>query len=328
MDPSQLPPQILRVPPEDREEALRLVFRGMGEAERRQQIAMLVEAERRFDEVAPAAAASTGLARQAATGEAAWNGLFAAYRGRRIVGAILGQPQPGRLAALWPPQLVGDEPPPSALRLLDRTDQYFLDQGIQIAQALLDARGASDAEVLLRGGFVYLADLVYLVCDNGQFPAAEPLTALEFESWTARRQQRLSAIVDATYTETLDCPALNGVRQVEDVLAGYRASGVFDAERWWLVREEGRDGGCLILADFPRQDTWELVYMGVVPGGRGHGLGGQMVRRAQWLARRAGRSRLVLAVDARNTPALGIYAAAGFQAFDRRAACVKVYRPP
>jgi ribosomal protein S18 acetylase RimI-like enzyme len=152
--------------------------------------------------------------------------------------------------------------------------------------------------------------------------------ALEFQAWTAAEHQRLAAIVQATYAATLDCPAMNGVREVQDVLAGYRATGVFDAGRWWIVRHEGRDVGCLILADFPEQDTWELVYMGIVPGVRGRGWGGQMVRRAQWLARRAGRSRVVLAVDAENAPALRIYGAAGFRAFERRSVYVKRYRQP
>jgi ribosomal protein S18 acetylase RimI-like enzyme len=314
MDATQLPPQILGVPPKDREEALRLVFRRLGESERREQRAMLVE--------------PGGPLPEAAMGGAAWDGLFAAYRDGRMVGAIFGQPQPGRFAVLWPPQLAGDEPPASALQLLCAVDQYFAERGVQIAQAMLEAVAPSDAEVLLRGGFVHLADLVYLVCSSSGFPAAEPRIALEFQAWTAAEHQRLAAIVEATYAETLDCPAMNGVREVQDVLAGYRATGVFDAGRWWIVRHAGRDVGCLILADFPEQDTWELVYMGIVPGVRGRGWGGQMVRRAQWLARRSGRSRVVLAVDAQNAPALRIYGAAGFRPFERRSVYVKRYRQP
>ena len=41
-------------------------------------------------------------------------------------------------------------------------------------------------------------------------------------------------------------------------------------------------------------------------------------------ARQAERKRLVLAVDAANEPALRMYAAAGFQAWDRRSVFVRV----
>ncbi len=124
--------------------------------------------------------------------------------------------------------------------------------------------------------------------------------------------------MDRTYEGTLDCPRLNGVRSTEDVLATYRRSGEFDPARWFLVRLEEQDVGCLLLADHPRNEQWELIYVGLVPSARGRGLGRQLVRHAQWLVRQAGRRRLVLSVDAANGPAIGLYASEGFVAWDRR----------
>ena len=74
----------------------------------------------------------------------------------------------------------------------------------------------------------------------------------------------------------------------------------------------GVDVGCLLIADWPQNDQWELIYMGVVPEARGRGYGVAVVRQAQWLAGCAGRQRLVLAVDTANEPAMRVYAAAGF----------------
>jgi GNAT superfamily N-acetyltransferase len=102
------------------------------------------------------------------------------------------------------------------------------------------------------------------------------------------------------------------------VLAGYRAIGDFDPDRWMIVRKQDADVGLLLLADEPAGNAWELVYMGVVPAARGQGLGVAMIRRAQWLAGQARRSRLTAAVDAANWPAVAAYAAAGFTAWDRR----------
>jgi RimJ/RimL family protein N-acetyltransferase len=50
-----------------------------------------------------------------------------------------------------------------------------------------------------------------------------------------------------------------------------------------------------------------------------------MVRYAQWRAGQAGRARLVLAVDAANGPAIRLYAAAGFQAWDRRTVYARIF---
>ena len=87
----------------------------------------------------------------------------------------------------------------------------------------------------------------------------------------------------------------------------------------------GDDVGCLLLTDFPEHENWELTYMGVAPSARGNGWGAHIVRYAQWRARLADRLRLVLAVDADNGPAITLYAAAGFQAWERRTVFVKVF---
>jgi ribosomal protein S18 acetylase RimI-like enzyme len=100
---------------------------------------------------------------------------------------------------------------------------------------------------------------------------------------------------------------------------------VFDPQRWLIVGEGRHDIGCLLLADYPRDDQWELVYMGLVREARGRGLGAAIVRHAQWLARQAERSRLVLAVDADNWPAIAVYVACGFVTWDHRSVYVRVF---
>jgi ribosomal protein S18 acetylase RimI-like enzyme len=64
--------------------------------------------------------------------------------------------------------------------------------------------------------------------------------------------------------------------------------------------------------------------MGIVPTSRGAGWGVEIARQAEWLAGVASRGRVVLAVDAENSPAVRMYAAAGFQAWDRRHVFVRV----
>ena len=52
-------------------------------------------------------------------------------------------------------------------------------------------------------------------------------------------EQRIGAVVTRTYEGSLDGPQIEGVRAIDDVLAGYRASGPFSAERWLVASRGG-----------------------------------------------------------------------------------------
>jgi ribosomal protein S18 acetylase RimI-like enzyme len=132
----------------------------------------------------------------------------------------------------------------------------------------------------------------------------------------------MARVVERTYTGSLDCRAIDGVRRVEDVLTGYQGTGKFDPDLWLLARHEGADVGCLLLAPGA---AWELVYLGVVPEARSRGFGTSMVRHAQWLAKQAGCERMTLAVDAANEPAIRVYSAAGFTAWERMCVFLRVF---
>ena len=241
------------------------------------------------------------------------------------MGSIFSQIQPGKYAQVWLPCLVQNEAAGTAVNLLRATVEW-LDQGrVCMAQILSEAVDAEDEKTLCEGGFDYLTDLLYLVCLDDDFPHAALPCPLEFEVYNSQNHHRLARIVDATYRETLDCPKLNHVRQLDDVLEGYRATGDFFTGRWLIVRYENRDVGCLLLADHPRYENMELVYMGVIPENRGQHWGADIARRAQWVARQAGRPRLVLAVDASNRPAIDLYASVGFRTWDQRRIYYRIF---
>lgn len=297
-------PLITAVVPARRAEALQLVFSYLTPEDQQRQVEAALDAS--------------------ATLPGGLDGLWAAYRGDRLVAAALAQTQPGRTANVWLPRTAAGEPSATAQRLLGAVGDWLNTQDIRVAQVLLETVAEGEADLLRQGGFECLTDLLYLVCTENQFPIEPPRGPLQFEPYLASSHRRLAALVEATYQQTLDCPQLNGVRQVEDVLAGYRAAGVFHPSQWLIVRHRQQDIGCLLLADYPREENWELVYMGVATDLRGHGWGLDILRHAQWLTRQAGRQRLVLAVDAENEPAIRIYAAAGFAAWDRRTAYAKI----
>jgi ribosomal protein S18 acetylase RimI-like enzyme len=258
-------------------------------------------------------------------------GVIEARQGNRLIGAVVCQVQSGRTAVVWPPRVVAGTPAGMGSRLLNEVVHGLSGKNVRLASALLTKEDPRDEEVFLAAGFAHLTDLLYLVSTIEEFPFSGPSTPLDFEPYRPEIHSRLASIVQATYVGSLDCPQLDGVRDVNDVLAGYRDTGEFSPERWLVVRHEGRDVGCLLLADHPQEDTWELVYMGLIAAVRGRGWGKWLVRQAQWLTRQAGRSRLVVAVDAANGPAIELYGASGFRGWDQRRVYAMVFperRPP
>ncbi len=324
--------QIRPTPVAGRAAALRLVFQNLNNDVRVRQIEASAAA---LDGIKPEDA---GLF-EAIEGEAAAN--------REPIGAIWVQLMPGRVGSIWPPQtlkraraeeasqspaasaspLTPDVEAALAGQLMAASEKLARRYGIRLLQALLPTDAGPAAESLGLAGFEHLADLLYLVSSAQAFPTAAPVEPLQYEAYSLAAAQRFGAVIERTYQDTLDCPQLDGIRTIDEVLEGYQAVGRFSPELWMLVQRDGRDVGCLLLADHPEQRIWELVYMGIVPEARGVGLGLTLARQAQWRAKRAGAERLVLAVDAANAPALRMYSAAGFVAWDRRSVFTKALRP-
>lgn len=261
---------------------------------------------------------------EAALAEIRWgrlsqDGILQACRGGRLVGASFTQVLLGRTANFWPPQALSSEPRETVQRLIGAAIDWMRGAGVRVAHALLEGRPhPSDVMRLEEAGFARLAELYYLLSEEEDFPAEPPAGPLLFEPYTPEKYERLCQIVEQTYEATRDCPGLDGVRNAAEVLEGYGALGDPPPQHWMFVRDGRRDVGCLLIGDHPEHENCELTYMGLSRSARGNRWGLQIARQAQWVARRLGRPRLVLAVDAGNGPARRAYARAGFRGFDRR----------
>ncbi len=119
-------------------------------------------------------------------------------------------------------------------------------------------------------------------------------------------------LLDATFQKSLDCPALNGLRGGEEVLQSFLLDQVWDSQLpWELLCDGPRPIGCALLNRHPR-DINELVYIGLIDGYRGRGLGQRLVQSAIQISRDQGAEMLVTAVDSQNWPACNIYHNLGF----------------
>lgn len=264
---------------------------------------------------------------RAGDGEA-WDGLLVAMASggaaTEVVGATWVQQAPGNTAIVWPPTAECG----AADHLLRAAARWCDGRSIPLAQLSATDRDGFCAEQLAECGFSWLADLLYMYADAATNAAGQGPDEgeLQFVSNAGDKPQRLEMLIEQTYVGTQDCPALDGLRSMSDVLAGYRAQGRHCPEHWYFVQIGGADVGVLILADHAAAGNCELIYMGVVPAARGAGIGSRIVMRALEAAATVGARRLVLAVDAANGPAVDLYKRAGFAEWDRRtvyAHCVR-----
>jgi GNAT superfamily N-acetyltransferase len=294
--------------PGEREAALRLLFRGVPAGERERRVGRAL-----------------GLLRG---GEIDPAGLLVERGPGGVEAALVCLPVAGASALFWPPSSVPD------LRAGEREDRlvahargWLRGRGSKLAQALLADDEHHLAPPLVRNGFAHVTQLWYLRHDlkipPGGVPAADRLRVVPYDP--ADPGPFRAALV-RTYEGTLDCPEVNGVRTVDEIIAGHQAQGAFDAGRWWLAYAGGDPVGVLLLAELPDEGAWEVAYLGVVPGARRRGFGRELLLRGLARARQAGAGSVTLSVDGRNHSARALYRGAGFEPYDRREVYLAVWR--
>ncbi len=150
---------------------------------------------------------------------------------------------------------------------------------------------------------------------------------LKYQAYNPLKPSLFHQTLQNTYKDTLDCPELNGVRRVEDVVVGHRGQSLFDPDLWLLALANGEPVGVLLLMRSPESYDWEISYVGVTPEvRRRRGFGCELVVKALSQARAAGAPNLTLSVDARNHPARELYEVLGFETYDRREVFLAVWK--
>jgi ribosomal protein S18 acetylase RimI-like enzyme len=144
-------------------------------------------------------------------------------------------------------------------------------------------------------------------------PIANPLDFTPAGDGTA-----LARALEATYTDTLDCPELCGLRHTRDVITSHMATGEFDPKRWWIIRRSGAPEGCCLLNHCPANRAVELVYLGISPNLRGRRLARRLLIHALTRVDAPDAREITCAVDTRNTPAVKLYHSMGFRNFGSR----------
>ncbi len=243
--------------------------------------------------------------------------VFQATDGDRLIGALFSQARPDGSILLWPPRGVDDATEKS---LFDAFGNRCAKKRTKLAVMLADLQQSVDiAKMKRQGGFEYVSELVYLVCQptDAETNTDERITFVPMRHENESDFPRMVDLVRETYRNTLDFPQLVGITPTDDVLEGYKLGAVFRPELWFFVQQDGKDVGSLLLTD-QSDEQMELTYMGIVEEHRGFGFGNSMVAFAKQTAAVWKRPFLLTSVDEQNTAAVRAYLGRGFVAWDRK----------
>lgn len=254
------------------------------------------------------------------TGELVPEGLVVSRDSHGLVAAMIAAPLPGGGAVVWPPQARPSfaDPERAADLLVETASALMRRACVKMAQALVMPEHAELAAPLLRHGYRHVTRLSYMrhfldlsALDLGR---ADRLT---YQAFADCDRAVFGNALERSYAGTLDCPEINGVRTIDEVIAGHQAGG-FDPGRWWLAWRGDRPAGVLLVNDEDEWGGWDIAYIGVVPEARRQGIGRTLLIKALLEAKTIETPLVSLAVDARNLPARSLYHQVGFEEFEQR----------
>jgi mycothiol synthase len=293
--------------PDELEPAIRLLFQNLTPEEQDQRVANTLHL--------------------VGSGELDPHGIFITRVSAGITGAQVCLPIVGSNALIWPPQVVDD-----ALRqeredhLIRHACAWLRTRGTKLAQCLLVPDELPQAEALLRNGFVHLTHLWYLRHNlEVSVTLLDTPVRLDYQTY-ADNPELFHQVLLRSYVGTLDCPEINDLRSVAEIVAGHQAQGRFDPRRWWLALAGNSTVGVALVSEMSESGDWDVAYLGVVPEVRRRGHAREMMLKVLFEARGAGVARVSLCVDGRNEPAWNLYRSLGFEPYDRREVLLAIWR--
>lgn len=291
-------------PPELRQQAFQLVLRQMGP-----------------EQVGPLVAS---LEKLAAQGVDVFATLWVAMDEDSLIGASWVQPMIGKVATLWLPQFIDQRSPQSGERLAQAALKASRDLPVHLIQTLVPPEQRADGALLSHLGFEPLATLHFLRWElaSARQPVATVDSRLSLTPGAGENRPLLKQLLADSYLDTLDCPRLDGLRQLDDTIDGYQSVGEYQPGLWSIVMWQGQPAGVVLINLYSGMNHWELVYMGLAPRFRGQGLGRQLLELIRREGIDSGVNQVVLAVDAANVPARQIYEEVGFTEWGIRLAYI------
>ena len=219
-----------------------------------------------------------------AAGEISSEGIFVARGPEGLRGVQICVPLPGASGLFWLPRT---RPVDAGLenQLVHFALDWLGERGTKLAQAFLSPEDSPGSGPLLHCGFQAVTRPPLSRTWPGS--VSPPLPAHRDYILVPIRKRIGSFFTRplCTYEATQDCPELNGVRTIEEIIAGHHGQSGYHPDRWWLACEGNRPVGVAMVNEITDVKAWDLSYLGIVPEARGRGLGrelaGHVLRTAQ-----------------------------------------------
>ena len=247
-----------------------------------------------------------------------------------MLGSVLLVPNHGSTAMLFVGQAAGWSDTSAVVELIKAVCDGPGRSGVSVIQSLIDPGQVVEGQVLERAGLSRLAKLIYMqrAIEPGEHRVPRP-TAMggcdhpTILTYSEATHADFARAIQASYIDTLDCPGLVGMRKIDQIIAGHKGTGRYDPRNWLAYYDPaGQPIAVLLLAEVAQGSGMELVYLGVARDYRGKGVGGVLMQYAVSETARLGGTRLYLAVDDRNDPAVRLYTSMAFRASTRKIAFV------
>ena len=253
--------------------------------------------------------------------------LWWARRWRKTLAVVMIYRNVGRTGMIFASPVTDGKEVPSLVELIRMVTSQEIEGGLSMVQSLLPMEARAESDALRQAGYNPLAELIYMqlrIPSTGDRPTPRPdITWRDYDEFTPAQ---LEDVILNTYQQSLDCPVLEGVRQIGDVVAGHRATGLFNPHTWWIASVAGKPAGCILLNDCLAPEQAEVIYLGVVPEFRSRGVAKAILAHAIDESRSRSIKTLSLAVDAANLPAKALYVKTGFIATHRRQAMIWTWK--
>ena len=249
--------------------------------------------------------------------------LWVAQNGDQMLAACLVVPSPGRTGMIFISPIRDRGGLEITGKLISATLGGVDRQRVRLVQALLDPGQHYETKALVDAGFTSLAELIYMQRRTERGDASLLLPdGLEAVVWSPQARPLFTDAILGSYEQTRDCPGLVGLREIDDIIAGHMAAGIFEPDLWLALHHRGEPAGVMLLNRMAHDAAVELVYLGLTPRWRGHGLGRVLVTRGIAQAHARGLRNMLLAVDSANAPAKRLYESLRFSAHARKRALI------
>ncbi|MCD0457918.1 GNAT family N-acetyltransferase [Roseiconus lacunae] len=256
----------------------------------------------------------------------AFDGLFVAKEGKRVVGSIWVQPWAGTDMLIWPPASVGCRRQRTINELILKAEQWGTSRNPHRLLTYVNARQFSLLPSLYRRGFRSVSNLVTMEFSTNLATALESPSSFRFEPlsvWNFNRVVHLRDRVVGNHSS--QGPAASEKRCIE-TLHHFTSCMDIALMQGFIAIRDGRDLGCLVMSQSSTRSKLYVSFLAIDPEVKSQGVGRAMLSHAIELAQKSGVRQIVTFCNTGDAMAVRTHLHMGFKYIDRSQVCVKFYR--